>query len=144
MLTFCMRRYLYSLAYLVLLGLPALLLSFFVKEILNPIHIIVVIMVCLFVGGIFDIWAVKQGKKDRFYVWEYNPKSIIGPKIMGVPIEDFVLFLLLTPLFIIIVWETVKKIFSNNVSIQPAHLALAVVITVTIYKFVYKSAKNRK
>jgi len=104
-----MQRFLYSFAYLILLGIPAVILTFFVKEQLDTVALLCVTLIVLVVGGIFDIWAVRQNKKDKFFIWEYNTKSILGFKIYGVPIEDYVFFLILTPFFVITIYEVVKK-----------------------------------
>jgi len=57
---------------------------------------------------VFDIWAVRQSYGDRFFIWEYNSRSIIGYKVFGVPVEDFIFFLVLTPVFIISIYESIK------------------------------------
>ncbi|OGC45247.1 hypothetical protein A2V49_01445 [candidate division WWE3 bacterium RBG_19FT_COMBO_34_6] len=139
-----MKKYFYSLAYIILLGLPAVLLGFFVKDLLFPIPLLIVILICLFIGGIFDIWAVRQNTKDKFFIWEYNSESIIGIKVFGVPLEDYVLFLVLTPIFIIIIWEMVQKIFLTDSLLQAAFLLFGIIITVISYRLAYKIAKKSK
>lgn len=79
------NKFLYSLAYLGLLGIPALIMTYLISGDLNGKALVLVLLAAFIVGGIFDIWATRQGKKDKFFVWEYNSNSILGIKICGVP-----------------------------------------------------------
>ncbi len=92
------------------MAVPSLIVLFFVYQTLNIKALILVLLTSFFIGGVFEIWAVKQGKKDKFYIWEYNPKTTLNKKIMGIAIEDMTLFLFLTPVFTIAVWEAAKKL----------------------------------
>lgn len=138
------KKSLYSLAYLFLLGLPAFFLIFYIKETLNLIALIIIILICMIVGGIFDIWAVRQSKKDKFWVWHYNKNSILGLKLFGLPIEDILLFFVLTPVFIITLWESITKLLVeyNNLSINI--ILFEVILMITCYFIVYKHAKQSK
>ena len=101
-----MKKLYYTLAYLLLLGLPSWVFLNYVN--LNIKVVIITVIVVMIVGASFDIWAVKQGRKDKFFIWEYNKNSIIGVKIFGVPIEDYVFFLILTPIFIISLYKFIE------------------------------------
>lgn len=137
-----LRRFFYSLAYFFLLGIPAFVLGFFVKNELNLGAIFFVTGISLLVGGVFDIWAVKQGKNDDFYIWEYNAKSILGFKLYGVPIEDYVFFFIFTPFFIIIMYEAVKKyLYLQDGFIFAAFFALVLVIA---YHYVWRYAIRKR
>ncbi|MFA6533374.1 MAG: lycopene cyclase domain-containing protein [Patescibacteria group bacterium] len=137
-----MNRFLYSLTYLLLLGVPAVFLGYLVKDNIDFSALILLILIVLIVGGIFDIWAVRQGKKDNFFIWEYNSKSILGFKIYGVPVEDFVFFLVLTPCFIVTVYEAVKIFLSTN-SLR-LMIAISIFFLLISYNFVYKHAIGSK
>ena len=63
----------------------------------------------LFLLGI-PSYILYDSKRDKFFVWQYNEKSILGLKIRGVPIEDYVLFLILTPIFIIALYKFIEKL----------------------------------
>ncbi|PIS42443.1 MAG: hypothetical protein COT24_03670 [Candidatus Kerfeldbacteria bacterium CG08_land_8_20_14_0_20_40_16] len=117
---------------------------YFVKEDFNYKALLIVILICLIVGGIFDIWAVKQRRRDKFFIWEYNSKSIIGFKIYGVPIEDFILFLVFTPFFIVTVWESVKKLLIETEELFSLIMLIGVVTLFISYYFVYQHAIKSK
>ncbi len=68
------------------------------------------IFASIVVGYLVEIWAVRHGKKDRVFVWEYNSRSNLGIKIFDIPIEDSIVFLILTPIFIIYFYEFIKLI----------------------------------
>lgn len=136
------RKLLYSLAYFLLLEIPAFVLSFFVKEELNLGAILFVIAISLLVGGIFDIWAVRQGKKDDFFIWEYNTRSILGFKIYGVPVEDYIFFFIFTPFFIIIMYEAVKKYLSLEYGLMLVPFFM--LFMSAVYHFVWRHAIKKK
>ncbi len=139
-----MNRFLYSLAYIVLLGIPAGILFYFNQDVLNLKALAVTTLICLFVGGIFDIWAVKQGRRDKFFIWEYNSKSILGFKILGLPVEDIFLFLVLTPVFLIAVYEAIRKMAETNDLLLTRVLGVGMVLLILAYLGVYKHAIKSK
>lgn len=94
------------------MAVPSIVVLFFVYRSLDIKALIIVVLASFFIGGILEIWAVKQGKKDKFYIWEYNPHTTLNRKILGIAVEDVTLFLLLTPIFTIVVWEAAKMLVS--------------------------------
>lgn len=138
-----MKKYSYALAYFILMFLPASVLVYFVRDTLEFKPLLLVVLFSFLLGGIFDIWAVKQGKKDKFYIWEYNSKTILGYKLFGVPIEDFLLFLVITPILIISVWEGLKKYFNTGEIRILWIVAISVLLLMVIYRLVYKIAGKR-
>ena len=138
-----MKKYSYALAYFILMFLPASVLVYFVRDTLEFKPLLLVVLFSFLLGGIFDIWAVKQGKKDKFYIWEYNSKTILGYKLFGVPIEDSLLFLVITPILIISVWEGLKKYFNTGEIRILWIVAISVLLLMVIYRLVYKIAGKR-
>lgn len=138
-----MQRFYYSAAYLLLLGVPALMISGVIKNHIDFRAVFVTTLLTIMVGGIFDIWAVRQSRKDKFFIWEYNKKSIIGVKVFGVPIEDYVFFLVLTPIFIIALYEGVRSFFSGGLSIASLSV-LFIFVMLIAYTFVYRYASKKR
>lgn len=138
-----MQKLYYSLAYLILLGMPAVIVGILVRDSIHVAALFGVTLITLIVGGIFDIWAVRQGKKDKFYIWEYNQESILGLKIFGVPIEDYVFFLVLTPAFIITLYEAAQQLFLiqkiDNMFWLSSSMILLVIAYITVYGYAKKS-----
>lgn len=129
-----MKKYSFVFAYIILLAIPSLLLFNFVYELIDLNALTILIFLSLFVGGILEIWAVRQGKKDKFYIWEYNKKTTLDKKILGVAVEDVILFLILTPIFIITMWEFVKKyVLVLNISTQNIFIYGTALVLVTYY-----------
>lgn len=138
-----MKKYSYASAYLILMVLPASVLAYLVRDTLELKPLLFVVLFSFFLGGIFDIWAVKQGKKDKFYIWEYSRKTILGYKLFGVPIEDFLLFLVITPILIISAWEGTKKYFNTGEIRTLWVIAIGVLLLAIIYRLVYKMARKK-
>lgn len=123
--------------------LPASVLAYLVRDALEFKPLLFVVLFSFFLGGIFDIWAVKQGKKDKFYIWEYSRKTILGYKLFGVPIEDFLLFLVITPVLIISAWEGTKRYFNTGEVRILWLMATSVLLLMVIYRLVYKIARKK-
>ncbi len=105
-----MKKLYYTLAYIILLGVPSYFL--YDSSRINTKALAITIILVFIVGIIFDTWAVRHGKKDKFFVWQYNEGAIIGLKIYGVPVEDYFLFFILTPIFIISLYKFIEKMLS--------------------------------
>lgn len=101
-----MKKIYYTLAYVILLGIPSFVLSRFVE--VDTKSLVFTVLASIIVGQILEIWAVRHGKKDRSFVWDYSSKFILGPKIFDIPVEDFILFLVLTPIFIVYFYEFIS------------------------------------
>lgn len=136
-----MKKLTYIAAYIVLMGIPSLILYFLFGKLINLKALLLLIFVSLFIGGIFDIWAVKQGKKDKFYIWEYSDKTTLGFKLLGVPIEDFMLFLILTPIYVVVAWETIKQILITNNLSSAAIILFGLLVLLVAYSVAYKLAR---
>lgn len=122
------NRFLYSFAYLVLLGIPSVILTYLLIGEINIKALFIVLLITLSIGGVFDIWATRQGRNDKFFIWEYNPNSILGFKIYGVPVEDYIFFLFLTPVFIISIYEAAKDVSGSGSAFYKIIFLLIMVI----------------
>lgn len=136
-------KFFYSIAYLVLLGIPSSVLLYLISGELDKKALFLVLLVTLGVGGVFDIWATRQGEKDRFFIWEYNSNSILGFKFYGVPVEDFIFFLILTPVFIISIYEAAKKFLLNQDYIAGLFTSILLIIAI-FYYLTHKYAIKQK
>lgn len=103
-----MKKFYWISIYILLLGIPSLIFSRFI--LIDKKSLLFTIFASIVVGYLVEIWAVRHGKKDRVFVWEYNSRSNLGIKIFDIPIEDSIVFLILTPIFIIYFYEFIKLI----------------------------------
>lgn len=138
------KKFSYSLTYLILMGLPAAIVAYFVRGALDVKALLIVTLIALFIGGIFDIWAVKQGKKDKFYIWEYSRKTTLGLKILGVPFEDYFLFLVITPVLIISLWEAVKRLSLLKETNLFWLIVFGLVLLSVSYRLAFRLAKKKR
>lgn len=136
-----MKKYSFVLTYIILMAIPASIIFFFVYDLINLEALVVVILTSLFIGGILEIWAVRQGRKDKFYIWEYNKKTTLGKKILGVAIEDLILFLILTPIFCIAMWEFVKRfVVTGDISLGII-LPIGLIFIILTYSLIFRLTK---
>lgn len=140
-----MKKFSFVFAYIILMAIPASIVLFFVYDVINFEALAVVILTSLFIGGILEIWAVKQGRKDKFYIWEYSNKTTLGKKFLGVAIEDMVLFLVLTPIFCIVMWEFVKKFIMSSLGSIFVVFPVGLAVIIFTYALVFKitNGKNK-
>lgn len=120
------------------------MVAYFVRGALDLKSLLIVTVAAMFIGGIFDIWAVRQGKRDKFFIWEYNKRTTLGIKFLGVPFEDFFLFLVITPVLIISLWEAVKRfVAAREVSFFWLTIFSVVLLWVS-YRLAFLAAKRGK
>lgn len=117
------------------MAIPSLIFLYFIYDAINFQALVIVTIAAFLVGGILEIWAVKQGRKDKFYIWEYSNKTTLGKKIMGIAVEDLFVFLTVTPIFIISAWEFIKRMMSKG-QIEFNSVVILGVISVFISYFV--------
>jgi len=130
-------------AYIFLMAIPSVVILAFVYRAIDIKALLLVILASFFIGGVFDIWATRHGEKDKFYVWEYNKKTTLNKSVLGMEIEDITLFLLLTPIFIIAVWEAAKMLISTyNISIVPLMIG-GVVFILICYLLVFNLTRPK-
>ncbi len=72
--------------------------------------LVLTVISAIIVGTLIEVNAVRHGKKDKVFVYQYNSKFTLGPKVLGTPIEDSVIFLIFTPIFLVLVYEFISKI----------------------------------
>jgi lycopene cyclase domain-containing protein len=104
------QRYSFLLAYILLIGIPTPILFVLVKDFINVNSLLITAAVGFLIGGTFDIWGTKQGKKDKFFVWEYNKKSTLWINIFGVPIEDWIFLFGFMPIMTICLYTLLEKL----------------------------------
>lgn len=106
-----------SVTYLIinsLIFLPVLILSFRtdVKPHRHPVALLIAYLLVSVPFIIWDIWATGSGH------WSFNSNYILGPELMGVPLEEW-LFFITVPFAMIYTWGVVKIYISD----KPAPLA---------------------
>ncbi len=125
------------------MAIPSIILLFFTYSLIDLHSLVILILISLIVGGVLEIISVKQGKKDKFFIWEYNSKTTLDKKFFGVAIEDMILFLVLTPIFCVTAWEAIKKyviIYNEPIWIT---LLFGCALILFIYYITYKITKPK-
>jgi lycopene cyclase domain-containing protein len=87
--------------------LPALLVGYFVINRIPLVNLLTFIIGITLLGGIWDVWATKHGRRDTIWLCQFNFKNTLGIKLFNLPIEEF-LFYIASSLYIIFIWEGIK------------------------------------
>jgi lycopene cyclase domain-containing protein len=69
-------------------------------------NLAVFILIIVFLGSIWDIWATRHGQKDRVWLWQFNFSDNLGIKIFGLPIEEY-LFYVFASVYAVFIWEAI-------------------------------------
>jgi lycopene cyclase domain-containing protein len=95
----------------ILIFVPVLVLSFKtdVKPHKHPIALLAAYLLVSFPFILWDIWATSQGH------WGFNSDYLLGPKLFGIPMEEW-LFFITVPFAMIYVWGVVKKFINDKPS----------------------------
>jgi hypothetical protein len=125
------------------MALPSAILLLFTHDLIDLHTLLVLIIISLFVGGVLEIISVKQGRKDKFFIWEYNSKTTLNKKIFGVAVEDMILFLVLTPIFAVSAWEALKKAMSAYQYPMIVTLVVGLSAVLATYYILYKLTKPK-
>ncbi|MES2224349.1 MAG: lycopene cyclase domain-containing protein [Patescibacteria group bacterium] len=69
--------------------------------------------VLLIYGIGWDMWATKHGRKDKLWIWCFNPKTITGIYLDRHPLEEYI-FGIFHLFWVILLWEVLSRAISNN------------------------------
>lgn len=109
----------YFLALCGLLLLPALMMLFVQEDSLDY-GLLLFLTILLGVTGIAcDVWATRQSKKDKMWIWEFSSKTLTGSKLLGHPLEEYFFFIVATP-YVIFFWELLNSIVRDRNAVQVA------------------------
>jgi len=141
-----MYKHSYLWALIGILAVPTLIMYFYLRESIILGNMIFILAVLGCAGVAADIWATKQNKKDKTWIWEFNTKNIVSLKILGHPAEEYVYFLLFIP-YIILFWELLNKIVPENSNLKDMAISLFVLLWVhltALYLYTYQKHRIRK
>ena len=90
---------------LILSGIFPLLFSFYpaLRFWRNSKALIFTLIIVVIIFGGWDVFAARRGH------WYFNPQGIIGMKILNLPVEEW-LFFIVIPFCCIFTWEALKFI----------------------------------
>jgi len=108
-----MRRYYYLSSLLVVFVIPALISGYFVIERVSLLQLGYFVAGVLLLGGLWDVWATRHGKKDPVWLWTFNHHDTLGIKIFDLPIEEY-LFYISSSIYVVFLWEIIKYMLEGN------------------------------
>lgn len=105
--------YFYSL--LTIFIIPTFIFGYLIIDEISIFAVLILAVICLIAGALWDTWATKHGWKDKFWLWTFNEKYMLGPKIFGIPIEEYGFFFF-GATFLVTLYEFILNIFENSSS----------------------------
>ena len=100
-------RLYYLLSLLLVFIIPAFMVAYFVWERIPTINLILFVAGITVLGGIWDIWATRHGKRDPVWLWQFNFRDTLGIKLFDLPIEEYI-FYLASGIYIVFTWEAIR------------------------------------
>jgi len=87
--------------------IPTFIAGYFVVPHISIKQLVVFVATVTIMGGLYDLWATKHGKRDPVWIWSFNSRDTIGLKFLGVPIEEY-LFYVFTSTYVVFIWESIS------------------------------------
>lgn len=100
-------KFYYILSLLFIFIIPASIAGYFVAARIPILNLSIFVLSITILGGAWDIWATRHGKKDPIWLWQFNFKDTLGIKLFDLPIEEY-LFYTASSLYVIFIWEGIK------------------------------------
>jgi lycopene cyclase domain-containing protein len=97
--------YLGSLFFVFLL--PMLVEGYFIWPQLDVQQLSIFVVSVTILGGIWDVWATRHGKKDTTWLWQFHKENTLGIMFFDLPIEEL-LFYTVSSTYVVFLWEGIK------------------------------------
>ncbi len=108
-----MKKYLYLFSLVFVFIIPTIAMGANLRGIIHLNELIPFIISITIIGSIWDLWATKHRSKDSIWLWKFNKKDTLGIKILGVPIEEYI-FYIVSSVYVIFMWEGIKQIANGK------------------------------
>src|SRR5262245_39643428 len=120
-----MKRFYYLGTLVSVFVVPTVVAGYMLAEFISLEALVPFILLVTVIGTTWDIWATRHGKKDRVWLWEFNRKNTLGVTFLGLPIEEY-LFYVISSVYVIFMWEGMKlMIFGTSAHVYWTIAALA-------------------
>lgn len=108
-----MKKFNYLITLTTVFVLPTIAAGFFLSEFISLKTLAPFIFTVTIIGSIWDVWAARLGKHDRVWLWQFNSRNTIRIKLLGLPIEEY-LFYVVSSVYMIFMWEGIKLIVTTH------------------------------
>ena len=108
-----MAKFYYVLSLLFVFIVPTIIAGYFIVNRIPVLNLIIFVIGITILGGIWDIWATRHGRRDPVWLWQFNFKDTLGIKLFGLPIKEYV-FYVVSSLYIVFIWEGIKFALETN------------------------------
>jgi lycopene cyclase domain-containing protein len=138
-----MYKHTYLLSLAGILAVPATVLFLNLRGEINIQNVFILVAVLGCAGIAADIWATRQNKKDKTWIWEFNSKNVVSSRILGHPLEEYIYFILFLP-YIILLWELLNRVVFGGGGSRDIILGILVLLWVHIVAFIaYRYQRNK-
>ena len=137
------RRFYYLLSLVFVFVIPALVVGVFVWENIPITALLSFVILITILGSLWDIWATRHGSKDPIWLWQFNYREILGLKIFGLPVEEY-LFYIASSLYIVFVWEGIKMALTQDVAFMYFLIPVAGLWSLTSILVSFKLGVNKE
>lgn len=101
------KKFTYFRSLLFMLIVPEAVIGYFVFHQIDFFNLIPFAMGIMFLGTLWDIWAIPHGKRDSTWIWKFNASETLGIRLFDLPIEEYIFFFA-TGFYIVFLWEGIK------------------------------------
>lgn len=108
-----MQRYYFLLTLAVIFGLPTLVAAIMLRNTVSWPELIPFMVLITVIGSTWDIWSAGRGSKDLVWLWQYKNQETLGYRFLGVPIEEY-LFFLLSSVYSVYMWEGMNRMVVDH------------------------------
>ncbi len=110
-----MKKFYYLGTLVFVFLVPTVVAGFFLSNFISLEALVPFVILVTIIGSIWDVWATRHGRKDRVWLWQFNRKNTLGPRFLGLPIEEY-LFYVVSSVYVIFMWEGLKLMLAGTVS----------------------------
>jgi lycopene cyclase domain-containing protein len=106
-------------------------------------RVVIFSLLSILICALFDTWSTRHGRRDKFWLWDFNNKYMLGPRIFGVPIEEY-LFMIFAGMFFALLWETSGKIVEFGFDKSSYIIIFTMVVWATLLFWLPKLSKPNR
>ncbi len=94
---------------LTIFAIPAIVEAIFMRGHTSYHDLIIFMIGVTLLGSFWDIMSTRHGRRDPIWLWQFNFSDMLGIKILGLPIEEY-LFYIISSSCIIMTWESIRYV----------------------------------
>lgn len=135
-------KFYYMASLLFVFVIPSSVAAYFTLDRIPTNNLLTFIIGMLVLGALWDIWATRHSRKDRVWLWQFNPKNTIGLKLFDLPIEEY-LFYVFSSIYVVFIWEAIKVAIDSKSAVMFTLLPFLGIWSMTFITIPYLFRRKR-